>query len=706
LNNIHLNINAEPLLIIFAVILIFGLIFYYYKYTLPPLGRALKLTLVAVRGITISLVVLILFEPSIAVKTNKTKLKTTAVFLDNSGSVSKYKNEALNLLSSLKETFSDKNLPLKFYSFAEKVKSINPDSLENISFKRNSTNFNQLFDSLKKADNLSGAVIISDGDYNSGRNPVNLSEQSGVRIFTVGLGDTVAQKDISVNQITKNELIYKNKKTTIGVEIKSTGFTGDKVEVILSKGKTAIEKKAVELNESGITELQFEFTQAQTGQRRLTFSVSTLPGEISKLNNRKTFYLNVLKGKINVLMITSSPSADFGFIFNSLKSNPDIHPMKILDLKNNPAAAINYSNKLDSSDALILLGFPLQSSDRTLTKTIEKLITNSKKPFFIFVSEETGTKFLKNIQNGTGIVFQNRIKKMVEVQPIPVDEENVLIANNGAGYPGLWEDLSPIGLIPVQPKIPPGTNTILKSRINGAETNFPVYISHNMNGVRSLTFMGKNIWRWKLSPKDNSSMFYDELIVTAVKWLNAANLKKKISVEPVKRVFASGERIYFVGDIFDDALNPVENADVKVRISGDDYSSTISLLHYGGGIYKNSAEALAGGNYKYESEIKMRSQKVKIITGNFSVEKFSVEKLNSTRNRNILNLVAASTRGKYYDIENSSSLIKLLASNSNSMKKTIVIKSEYNLWQYEFTLILIILLFSLEWFLRKRAGLL
>ncbi|MHB9039441.1 MAG: hypothetical protein ACYC4T_02190, partial [Melioribacteraceae bacterium] len=63
-----------------------------------------------------------------------------------------------------------------------------------------------------------------------------------------------------------------------------------------------------------------------------------------------------------------------------------------------------------------------------------------------------------------------------------------------------------------------------------------------------------------------------------------------------------------------------------------------------------------------------------------------------------------SSGGYYYTLENHSGLKdKLTKLNQNSSKEKII-KNEYQLWSNEWTLILIILLFAAEWFIRRRAG--
>ena len=74
--------------------------------------------------------------------------------------------------------------------------------------------------------------------------------------------------------------------------------------------------------------------------------------------------------------------------------------------------------------------------------------------------------------------------------------------------------------------------------------------------------------------------------------------------------------------------------------------------------------------------------------------------------KNLLTLLANSTGGKYYN----SSDFEEIFNEINNKKYNKVLKKTYiqenDLWSSELLLLIIILLFSLEWFFRKRAGML
>ena len=100
----------------------------------------------------------------------------------------------------LKQTNLIKNTHLKI--FGSKISELNPDSLNKISF----TKVQQIFQIFlmtitNDKNNISAAVILSDGVITDGSNPIYSAEKSGIPVFTVGVGDTAKRKDVEIKNV-------------------------------------------------------------------------------------------------------------------------------------------------------------------------------------------------------------------------------------------------------------------------------------------------------------------------------------------------------------------------------------------------------------------------------------------------------------------------------------------------------------------------
>jgi len=75
-------------------------------------------------------------------------------------------------------------------------------------------------------------------------------------------------------------------------------------------------------------------------------------------------------------------------------------------------------------------------------------------------------------------------------------------------------------------------------------------------------------------------------------------------------------------------------------------------------------------------------------------------------NYQFLNLLGNDTGGEFFFPDDYSSLLNILKELKINSSKEKVVTSEITLWSDTWMLIIAIILFSLEWFIRKRNGML
>ena len=86
----------------------------------------------------------------------------------------------------------------------------------------------------------------------------------------------------------------------------------------------------------------------------------------------------------------------------------------------------------------------------------------------------------------------------------------------------------------------------------------------------------------------------------------------------------------------------------------------------------------------------------------FSVDEFSLEHMNTVMNEDLLKRLAEATDGEYATAEDAD---KLISSVMFPDKHTIV-NYEWDMWNRPLAFLLIVLLFCMEWIMRKRMGML
>ena len=155
------------------------------------------------------------------------------------------------------------------------------------------------------------------------------------------------------------------------------------------------------------------------------------------------------------------------------------------------------------------------------------------------------------------------------MQPFILPEQisNPILQHADKNLPDTWNNLPPV-LQPssiFNPRIE--SKTLAQIKVNNTVVNSPLILSNNFSGKRSIAVLAKDIWKWKLQIAPKGLDLFDSFIVNSLRWLRASEEQKLVKIKTSKKIFSQGERIEFSGEVFDESLNPISDAEIKIKIS-------------------------------------------------------------------------------------------------------------------------------------------
>jgi hypothetical protein len=246
--------------------------------------------------------------------------------------------------------------------------------------------------------------------------------------------------------------------------------------------------------------------------------------------------------------------------------------------------------------------------------------------------------------------------------------------------------------------------TFLFQRILNVTTDMPLMIaSQNLNN-RSVVLLGEGIWRWRLNEflqKQNHETV-DELINKTIQYLSASVDKRLFRVNS-KAIFDETEPIEMDAELYNEAFEPVTSVEVTIEIkneAGIVYPFTFSPV---GTIYKLRAGLLPVGDYTYVAQTQLGTQTHR-VEGRFSVRAMNVEQLNLRADHQLLNLISVQTDAEMVYPNQLEELKNLLISREDAKPVSYVERGFYELINLKWILIFIILILSVEYFLRRFFG--
>jgi hypothetical protein len=597
----------------------------------------------------------------------------------------------------------------KFYLFGNDVKEISADSLTEINFNEGATNIAGIFNWIDKNEiDASSVTLVTDGVFNTGDNPYYDAVKSNMPVFFIGVGDTTQNKDVSLKKVIFNEFNYAETPTTIAATIQNTGFAGEEATVSFFENDSFISSQRIKLSNAGIRNVNFNYTPASSGEKKLTVIISDMDGEFTNSNNKKVFYINVLSNKIKVLLLAGSPSADLSFIKNALKKDKNLTVNSITRISTNRFLE-DFNNKLpDSADVFFLIGFPSKDTPEELWLRVQDLIKIKKVPYFLMVSSNTSLSRIANLQSELSFTMGQLLNGYKQVQPevTPGNFNHPILQHSTASASESWNQLPPVLQMNTIFLPKPESKVLTNIKINNKPVTSPLLLIRNFSGRKSVTLLAQDIWRWKLQTALKKSDLFDSFIINSLRWLNTADETQRIKIKTSKRNYSLGERIEFTAQVLDESLNPVPDAEIKVRIKAEENSYETELQSLGAGIYDGTISINETGDFIFEAEILRDEILLGTDKGSFNIGEIDIEMLEPLMNYNLLRLIADETGGEMYFPEDYRSLLEKLNDITRSSHKEKIITSELRLWSDEWLLIISIALLSLEWFIRKRTGLL
>lgn len=695
-----------------ALILVAGFYsFFVYRITLPPVSRIKKIILSTLRFSALLILIFILFEP-ILILEKKIKIEPiNLVFIDNSRSLKSNDgtSKAANVLDlALKLADSDLKNNLEFFSFGVGVNKIENDKLKDeLNFDENVTNFNKIFNpELIKDKNVASITIISDGVITDGSTPIYSAEKFGLPIFTVAIGDSSSRKDLVIKNVIFNEYVYAKTPTTISATILNEGFSGQEVNVSLKEADKLIEEQKIFLNNNGINSVNFSYKPETSGEKKLKVQISQLNGESSFANNSYPFYLNVRSNKIKIIIISGNPGADLTFIKNSLATEDNFSINTLTQIRNSEFLELNPYQKIDSADIFFLLSFPNKETSQELVNKIADKIVNKRKPFFILINNSTDLTRLSKISPELPVILQNTGRDYLLTQPqINLNEiDNPIISNNIDITD--WNDMPPI-LYPsgdIRPK--PESKVLVYAKTESNNFKQPLIICRNFSSRRSISFLGKDFWRWKLQTASKKIRLFDNLFINIAKWLSVTDEQKPFNVKTLKKFYSVGDEVEFVAEVYDEAFNPMNDAEVNIKLQSGDLKLSTQLSSIGNGLYEGKIQLSKSGDYEFNAEAIVNGKLYMQSSGKFNIGDLDVEMIDTKMNFELLNTFAQKTNGKLFFPEDYGKLREEIRNRINKSSDEKIVESQIKLWSNEWLMIISILLFSLEWFLRKQNGML
>ena len=584
----------------------------------------------------------------------------------------------------------------------------------------------------KRGQPLAGIFLATDGASNIGTQPLEaarLARAEGVPLFIYGVGIT-SPRDILVANMFAQEVAFVKDELPVTVRVRGQGLRGESAKITLRLGTEVVASKELTFADDEEQTVALPFTPKTVGEYELRASIEPREDEAVKDNNSVVQRLKVIDSKIKVLMVEEAPRWEFRYLQSVLLRDRRIE-LKCWLQEGDPAIAEGEGSpyvktfpqtkeELFKYDLVVLGDVDLKSLGEAPVGWLGEFVSKFGGACLFVAGNKSnpatyrGTVFEKMLPVELGeavtkqtgpdrpttleLTAQGRTSPMLKLSP--KDDENVAI----------WRRFPKIYWVARVARAKPAAQVLLQDSDATKATRFgkmPV-VAQQQYGLGQVLYVGTdNTWRWRKNADDR---FYPILWGQVVQKLGLSHLlggSKRTQLSVDKQSYSTGDRVSIYARLYSADFNPVKDATVEGGYTvkpvaaepsvqaGPRQEVTLRAVPEQPGMYRGDFTALAPGVHQFS----VKGDPATVIE--FTIAEPAFELGETAMNEAVLKQMAEISGGGFFREETLAKLPDLIAAKTERVQSTV----DAELWSSPVYFALLLLVASLEWYLRKKAQL-
>ncbi|TNE70888.1 hypothetical protein EP331_10555 [bacterium] len=703
--NIHINPVLPEWIVILLFLLAIGLTLKtYWKVDV----QVNKWLLLVSRFVSISILSLLLLNPSFTDVSQKPVKPEIGFLIDQSESVliknGSYsgENDYKSVLNSLSEIDTSK-VSINYYGFSQDVHSI--VSTSEISANGiESDLFTGISYVLNQSPDLNSLVIISDGNYTTGRDPFFAAQTSPYPIHAIALGDTVQVIDLKLTPLKLATELQQHAKTAIYFSVESEALTSPQTSNLdlIKNGRLVSSKKATfPIGTNRYIDTLF-IESEKLGQDSWEIRLQPISGEFTTKNNQLRFG-TITKNPIQkVLHVAFGIHPDVKTFRTIAQSIENISIVPFTWLGQNRFLEGSFSIQKDSIQAIVIHGSIPDNIPKNLSTEINQLIQSKPTLFLLnpstqFNTDEQVNEFLPVIIPSNWAANTTTVFK---INPTEINHPIVQFPNE------------------IQTELIPLSKTLTASLFPKSDTKFiafgyeerllrdyPLIAIRNYKSVRTAQFLLSDFYVL-LQHGGNDSKFISQLIFNTLEWLIAPNQENAIQISLPERNVSDQEIIPVIVQVKNESGQLIDDANIQATIStNDSLVTSFNLASSSDGIYTKNLGPFSEGLYTINVQSVKNGEIIAKKQALLTIANTASEYRTIMRNQQNLFNIVSETQGKLADFRNYKGLLGQIISDASAKSKLILVQNTYLMIDNLFWYLLLFLMLLSEWLIRKKIAL-
>ena len=650
------------------------------------------------------------------------------------------------ILNSLNEKFKT-----RLFSFSDVPKRMTPVALAEANGE--TTNIpaalNETLDNLQGVP-LSGVVILSDGADASGEDITKLAfrmRDRKVPVHTVGIGSPEGIKDIEVVKVDAPRTAEEDFPVEIWATIRRKGYGPREVTLRLRDENRVVKTFNVNLNEERPTRrIRIKFIPRNPGTQKYVVEIPAETDEAVPQNNAKKFLLKVAPSKrVKILYVEGGLRPEIGLIRRTLEKDPNIQLTLRYFTSDTTigGASDGTDHKFDlyptskevlfDYDAIIFGNIASSKFTRQqLENTVEFIRTRGGGFLMLGGKYSLGNHNMEDSYINTPIAQVLPVELELGTPPAPsppirrfatppqrgrqpsIPGYALQLTGEGKADPLMaladeprenlmrWAQLTLASYNRVRRAKAGATVLAVHPADRNEFGNRILIATHNYNAGRVMVFTPVSSWDWQMNmPHEDDS--HERFWRQTAKWLTTVQ-KDQLKLDIPKTSYTLKETVIINATAYDHQFELTNQAKIRAIITDENgRKRELSLEQVLGqdGLYTARFIPPRRGEYRVTLVGKLGGKSLGEQSGLFEVAESYAEFANAELNAQLLQTLANTSGGRYYTLEDVSQMVNHIPLVESATSRLV----DEEIWDMPLIFGSVLLLFGLEWFLRKRRGL-
>lgn len=695
--------GVSPVLPVFVIIilLLFSVAVSWWSYQhLTAIAPWKKWGLISLRAASLAILVLLLLNPFITVEVEETESPRIAVYLDDSQSLGIERGEYQGLTSyqsikdELKETETG-DFEYEYFLFSEEVQE--GDDIEALGA---NTNLNRVIEHISQNEGtFRASVLISDGIFTQGRNPVFAAQRLSSPVITIPAGDTSTVRDILIADVNYSEPAYTNSMHRFTADIQQIGFEDEETAVQFLIDNEIVESKNISFStQSGSHQVEFFHEFTEPGFYNLEINVPVKDDEFTDRNNNVSFTLEAIDDKTRILSLSFEIYPDISAIRKLIATDQQNELVSSTYLGDGNFIGDDPRTAEEDFDLVVLHGLPEPDSEM-----LEWL--NQQRFPVVYIATPTSA----------GRTFDTEYSELISLRQ---QELNSLLdvhidAAQNISHPIMETEQAVMSRFPTLKtyqgnySTSPVAEVLLNAQFQRNSTDIPLLVAEDTQVRRLISVNAFGWYRYELSRNDEATSFFDQLFTNITGWASTPSDRRTLTLEPAKSSFTERETVEIRATLVNERGEPEPEGLLELYFFENEENEprVFRMNHRESGNYQAEIGSYPQGIYRVEAVAQKNDREIGRAATRVTISQSSAELVNTKRDDDLLERLAEVTGGFFLSNYQFESIHSFLAEQNLDEVSTDVSDEFIYTFEAGWWFFIVILLLSGEWILRRTISL-